>query len=253
MFYANRLAQEIRVAWSLPGALADNRSAASVSDKYQHLAKQGIAALAAPFGRRLVVATIGFGSPSEDFAVLKTMAEACKDYGCVGIFQDPVLTIESLSSAMVSLTVSLTQTMSELTQLGDPSVRRTVRDIQREARNAVDDTKFNNVHWIHYNASEVKRVVKLDCKALDYKLLKWTINWINQLKEEHTGTKGVAMKRVIFGEGAERQVRNMGRGIADLLSGVVRTLFLVAHEYILILLLLSSQLWEELISMAIPT
>eukprot|EP00241_Pyramimonas_parkeae_P004104 CAMPEP_0114246224 /NCGR_PEP_ID=MMETSP0058-20121206/12339_1 /TAXON_ID=36894 /ORGANISM="Pyramimonas parkeae, CCMP726" /LENGTH=673 /DNA_ID=CAMNT_0001359377 /DNA_START=223 /DNA_END=2241 /DNA_ORIENTATION=- len=166
------------------------------SIKYNRLVHERIGTLASRFGRRLTVATIGFGGAREDFSVLTTMANVSRDYGSMGVFQAPALTVESLGNAMTSLTASLTQTKAELTHLGGATTQRTVRSMLRESRHALDDLVLSG-DWYHYRESEVLRVVKFDSEN----------GWIDQSLDPLL--RGVAMKRNIFGEGAERMVRKL--------------------------------------------
>eukprot|EP00854_Cymbomonas_tetramitiformis_P014698 gene14698-17366_t len=170
----------------------------TTSRKYQHLVQERIGVLASQFGRRLTVATIGFGSAEENFSVLNTMATTSEDYGSVGIFQTPALTVESLGKAMSSLTESVTETKTELTHLGDPSIQRTVRSVVRESRRAVDDLRLSS-EWYHYEASDLQRVVR----GSGHKRAPWE----DVELESSCTNSGVAMKKTIFGEGAERMVR----------------------------------------------
>ena len=169
------------------------------SAKCEHVVEIRIGELASQFGRRLTVATIGFGSPREDFSVLTKMANTSKDYGCIGIFQAPSLTVESLGTAMSSLTLSLTETKTELTHLGSNSSQRTVRTALRESRNTLDDHMLTD-NWFHYRylyyglEAVVRFVTERNSSGY----------WADESMDHLTG--GVALRRTVFGEGAERMV-----------------------------------------------
>ena len=62
-----------------------------------------IADLAAQFGRRLHVTTIGFVQQGEDFAVLESMAHAARDFGSGGAFFSPTLDPEALGLVISTL------------------------------------------------------------------------------------------------------------------------------------------------------
>eukprot|EP00854_Cymbomonas_tetramitiformis_P012116 gene12116-14317_t len=191
----------------LPTNAQLNLGSRSMSCRYRLLVEARISILASQFGRRLTVATIGFGPTKEDFSVLDAMAAASEDYGSVGIFQAPSLTVESLGGAMSSLTLSLTETKTELTQLGGESLQRTVRSIVRESRRAVDETRLSD-NWIHYTPESVLRLVKRDSHRSSW--VDFVVeNWVGKDGGfvENEGRYGLAMKKTVFGEGAERMVR----------------------------------------------
>ena len=158
----------------------------------QDLMGRRIGALASSFGRRLTVATVGFGRPGEDFCVLETMASVAREYGSNGTFQSASLTADSLGKAFSSLTSSLTDTKAELTALKGAG-RRTVRNVQREVRDLVDGPWVTE-SWSWYQR-HVRRVV-------------WSAAEGWAPRGFMTGVaRGVAMRKCVFGEGAERMVR----------------------------------------------
>ena len=159
-----------------------------------------VARLASKFGRRLTVSTIGFAQRGEDFSVLKSMADITKEYGIEGTFQAPSLSYESLGLAISTITTSLTATKIELQASGDAgAARRTVRDVNREARSSADDFTVSDA-WLVYQSHQVRRY-------------KWSPDggrrggaWV-EAPAITPGAVGVAMRRTVFGEGAERMVR----------------------------------------------
>jgi hypothetical protein len=153
-----------------------------------------VAKLASKFGRRLNICTIGFAEHGEDFSVLQSMANVTNEYDSIGTFQAPSLSGESLGLAISSITSSLTATKIELFA-DSVSSKRTVRDVSREARSSLDDTRVSN-DWLVYQGHQVRR-------------FKWSSDedtWV-EAGAITTGAIGVAMRRTIFGEGAERMVR----------------------------------------------
>jgi hypothetical protein len=166
--------------------------------KFGHLAERHMGQLASQFGRRLTVGAIAFGSPDEDFSVLTRMTDVAMEYGSIGIFQAPSLDIGSLGLAMSSLTLSLSTSMTELTQIsGAGTAQRTVREIRREKRGAADDLKFSPHAWLDYRI--------LDSKRWDMVLRNWRD--IDEFLDFDIASQARgAIKQAYFGEGAERQV-----------------------------------------------
>jgi hypothetical protein len=150
--------------------------------------------LAARFGRRLTVGTIGFGPPGEDFSVLRAVASACTLYHSTGIFQKPALTAHSLRMALSSLSSTLTATKTEMTELGG-STQRVVRDVLREPQSAGNETCVND-SWVTCRVFFTR--VAWSAEKKDWVLLD---NFVSP------GAVTVAMRHNIFGEGAERMVR----------------------------------------------
>jgi hypothetical protein len=123
------------------------------------------------------------------------MSHSAEEYGSISSFQAPSLSTESLGFAISTISSTLTATKLELSD-GANLPKRTVRDVCREARSALDDIRFSNEQWFFYESTQVLR-------------LKWS--WDKRGWEEagaiSPNAVGVAMRRNIFGEGAERMVR----------------------------------------------
>jgi hypothetical protein len=177
------------------GRPSDHTSACGGSVTEQLVEKIGT--IASHFGRRLSVGMIGFGTAPGEFATLKAMSNAAKDYGSIGTFEHVSLSTGALGKAMSSLTTTLTNTKTEMTVFGG-SVQRTVRQVTREHRSAGvfdDRSETDNSKWWEYNdfsrfvwgsghqKDKMKKVSPIDPRAF-----------------------GVAMKIPIIGEGAERMV-----------------------------------------------
>ena len=153
-----------------------------------------IGRLASRFGRRLAVGTIGFGPPGEDFSTLRKLATECTRYNSTGIFQSPELTAHSLRLALSTLSSTLTATKTELTELGG-STQRIVRDVRREPQSAgnelcLDDSWFTCIGFFERFAW-----------SADFD------NWLPQACLVTPGAMNIALRKSIFGEGAERMVR----------------------------------------------
>jgi hypothetical protein len=170
--------------------------------------------LAARFGRRLTVGTIAFGPPDEDFSVLRAIASASTLYNSTGIFQKPTLNAHSLRMALSTLSTTLTATKTEMTELGG-SAQRVVRDVLREPQSAGNETCVND-SW--YTSSGVDNHVAWSARSND---------WVSLNSFVSPGAVTVAVRRNIFGEGAERMVRKFREVNA---SGVFVGLPMVAKE-----------------------
>mmetsp|Transcript_13429 Transcript_13429/g.18361 ORF Transcript_13429/g.18361 Transcript_13429/m.18361 type:complete len:707 (+) Transcript_13429:131-2251(+) len=192
--------------------LSDGKPSDSIKTRKHEEGRTGalnsrIGALASRFGRRLTVGTIGFSHPNEDFSVLQSMAATTEDFGSISSFQAPSLSTDALGIAMSSLTSSLTATKTELTELGHCSVQRTVRMVQRESRNTFDDIFFSNENWFWYPKDRKNSVVP-------YKWSTYERTWVpNELSSPLA--VGVALRKNVFAEGAERMVRKFREVDAD--------------------------------------
>ena len=159
-----------------------------------------IAAIASRFGRRLAVSTIGFGGISQDFSVLCEMADMAEEYGCRGSFQKPDLAKAALGKAISWLSTSLTATKIEMTAIGG-SCLRTVRDVRREVHGAADEEWISDKWYVYNKMHEAQMDGGLSHKC------EWSIQVNEWVPKQFPETlRGVAMRKEIFGEGAERMV-----------------------------------------------
>ena len=160
--------------------------------------------LASSFGRRLSFYAIGLGIPEEeDFSVLKAMAQAATKYGCHSHFIAPTLDQMSLSNILSSLATSLTRSRTEVTDLGSGH-QRAVKEVQREECDAPDD-EYVTEDWSVYGPSKFTDQGKwLKSKKWDLKQDKFVDV---SLDDGTHKIMNIALKRQVFGEGAERMVR----------------------------------------------
>ena len=161
----------------------------NTSEYHRHEACDRIGEIASRFGRRLTVGTIGFGDQSEDFSILQSMAARTAEYGSTGVHSTSGLNSSALTSAISSLTDSLTATKTEMTACAG-SPQRIVRDVKREAQDTLDEKKLSD-NWFVYHAEGHKR---------------WSLEqnkWLDIPSTEDL----VAMRKCYFGEGAERIVK----------------------------------------------
>lgn len=187
--------------------------------------------LAKSFGRRLTLGTIGFSAEGAEFGVLKQMAVSVGEYGSHGIFQRPELAGAALRVAVTTLTTTLTACKTEMTLLpsgaaaggggggvGGPSRQRTVREVQREPLRlrtpggglaTSRPARVDPNDWFIYRGEEV----------VHRKL--WSVpkrRWEYVDRFVTPGAAGVAMRKAVFGEGAERNVRAFSEVGADELT-----------------------------------
>jgi hypothetical protein len=104
--------------------------------------------LCSRFGRRLSVVAVGFGDREEDFRALRLLAERQMQFGSSGHFHAATLDAESPSQAFSSLISSLNMTRTEISGVGGSSLR-SIRDVQREARDSLDDIRITQ-SWLVY-------------------------------------------------------------------------------------------------------
>ena len=157
-----------------------------------------IGALASRFGRRLAVCNIGFAAPSEEFSTLQAMTDACAAYQCQASFHKPTLTAQLLHSILTGLSSTLTNTKTELIVLGGAK-QKTVRDVRRESQFQVTtETAATDQDWWSYPHEGI--IVRQEWKGRSR-------GWSTMQKHIQQDAIGVAMKKQIFGEGAERMVR----------------------------------------------
>jgi Mg-chelatase subunit ChlD len=156
-----------------------------------------IDALSSRFGRRLSLMVVGFAQ-SEDFSVLKEMANRPKKFQSSGKFFAARLNPDALGEAFSSIATSLTTTRSELTAIGG-SHQRAVRDVRRKAIDTVgQSTMPDDNNWYTYEG-DYSRYVYSHEKPKGF-VQSPTLTTSVQVR-------GVALARSFFGEGAERLVR----------------------------------------------
>lgn len=196
--------------------LSDGRPSDGISLKYdtvQNLLKSSVEKMASRFGKRFNFAAIGMGN-MKDYDCLKSMVETCQDFGGNSSLQVPGLSCAEIGAAFSSVATSLMTCQTELIGLNGnaepPSKRqRRVRTCLRESKRllpilteVVDETfkiymndkvERYNYQYLDVEESEKSEVVKRSSKRsfIPAKLL-------------HPDARGVAFKRLAFGEGQER-------------------------------------------------
>lgn len=171
--------------------------------------------LATRFRDRLAVATLGFGRPGQDFAVLEAMAKAAREAGAKGEFHRPELSSIGLGSAIAASVSSLTATKSRLfTTLAPllegnrkpiPALKKVEKEYAccghswRHART----TSETGDGWVIYTDS----VQRYEYRPLSVRGLE-AHPWVRQ-DFFSSRADGIVIRRKAFGEGAERLVFGM--------------------------------------------
>ena len=153
--------------------------------------------LASEYGRRLSVATVGFGPKDVDYSVLRTMAQVATEYGCKANFSQPGRDTKALENVMMSLTTSITETQTELISKLKVTGARNVRQVVRKsAEEGVSDAKSDLSQWKIF-----------DREANQLKKFTYDID-INKFiaAEIPENIKKFYIHRKAMGEGAERIV-----------------------------------------------
>jgi len=171
---------------------------------YAEILGARMARMASRYGRRLTVDTVAFGQTDEDYSVLEAMASSSSEYGSIANFNQCLeLTSASIGNSITSLTKSLTKTKTELTELGGSS-QRIVRRFLRESKSCTDDElRPAKGEWLryldgtHFNIEEKP----LKRELWDSKNERWI-----PTEPLSPQAAGVAVRKDIFGEGAERIV-----------------------------------------------
>jgi len=153
--------------------------------------------MASKFGRRFNFHAIGMGS-LKDFSTLEKMANNVNDFGGFGGFKVPSMSCADVGAAISSVATSLTTCQTELSNMKNGARQRKVRECIREKKSViplltevVDKENFdiymgNNVqHMIYTNDEDGMKTFK-------------------PAPLQHPEARGVAFKKMAFGEGSER-------------------------------------------------
>ena len=162
--------------------------------------------LCSQFGRRLTLKTVAFGKAQEDFGMLRSMAEKAKRYGTDADFCDAVLSVEGLTRAFSSLTTSMTETRTEMTELGGTS-QRTVRKAIYEPVDMIGQCVNVSDSFSDWTLHGQFRQVQWGRSS---KRGKWDFQLVDEVGLHKTSQAGAfvfAVKNKCFGEGAERMVQ----------------------------------------------
>ncbi|CAB1098021.1 unnamed protein product [Ectocarpus sp. CCAP 1310/34] len=192
------------------GVLRGNNMATSVaiSDR--------VSLMAATFGDRLSVDTLGFANPGQNFSVLQSMAKAARRGGAKGQFSRPELSSAGLASAIASAVSSLTDTKSHLSSTlmgatpGARGARRGLSPIRELQKESADCEGVEG--WKVY----VRGVTRLEYSpefSHGIERSRWKPR---RLVSPYAD--GIAIRRVPFEEGAEKVVYKM-RGICGHKAG----------------------------------
>lgn len=118
--------------------------------------KRKIGEMSSTLGRRLTVSCIGMASPqdNESFKTLQEMASEAESFGSTSSFTEASCNIDSLSKLISSLSISLTQTKLEMTDLDSGKAMKVRSDLRREKKGTKDDQYLND-NWRVFSGSSV--------------------------------------------------------------------------------------------------
>ena len=141
-------------------------------------------------GKRFNLRTIGMGS-ADQFETLHDMTEVAQNFGSFGAFQLPSLSTSGLGAAMSSISTSLTESLSSFND-GNSKFRQ-MRIVRRENKKMIPllTEEVNEQDFFIFGRKDVTRM-----------------ELVNDIFEDrplhHPAAQGVAIRKLAFGEGAER-------------------------------------------------
>jgi len=159
-------------------------------------------ALCQRYKDRLTFAAFGFAYNDDKFALMKSMVEIAKSFGCQGVFSTGLDT-QSLRKALYKMSTSLMSTKSNLSSLAGGSILDTdvgprverqdfVQDTNRQNIDEIDD-KFNKGEYDLYFIPQLERYIprnRQDAFVRENLM--------------HPNAKGIAIKKLFIEKGAER-------------------------------------------------
>ena len=160
-----------------------------------------VQALASRFGSRLTIGTVGFGGAEGDFHVLKSMAEAAKAGGAVGLFSYSGQSSSTLSSLISNLGSRLSATrsrMASMTSLAGSRSGLTQRPRRQQTRSPIasSDSSISSDSWWRYGTESKKKSCEWKGKE---------IGWSDSpICGPDQGSCNVAVRIEEIGRGAER-------------------------------------------------
>jgi hypothetical protein len=164
--------------------------------------KESVESMGKRFGRRLTFTAVGIGSNADEFDMLRSMADAAKDYGVQACFALPSMTSAALGDVLTLTATSLTKTQTEMTDLNTLK-QLNVRDVMRESRKKASEEQVlfvsHEEYHLYPNEKSERRVYR---------------EWYDDDRRRHDSydiapmqdsqTRYVALNKKAFGEGAER-------------------------------------------------
>lgn len=174
----------------------------SWESKMKRYAKEFVASLAAPIGKRLAICLIGIGRSEADseFQVLRAMEDEAKQYECPVVFESGCVSAMQLATA---LTTTGTNTTETKTQLGDHSADEEVRSFVKQPLREVGNDHITDT-W---------KIVQQQCIVDAHGFKKWALlrtrwiegrGWTPEKAFQNPAATGVAFETRWFGEGKER-------------------------------------------------
>jgi Mg-chelatase subunit ChlD len=163
---------------------------------------EAVESLGKRFGRRLTLATVGIGSNPDEFHMLRSMAEAAKDYGVQASFELPSMTSAALADVLTATATSLTKTQTEMTDMTTLK-QRNVRDVLRESRKKASEEVVQHVSKDDYFIYPINKVDRHVYREW-YDDERRRHDSYDSAPMQHPEAGGVVLKKAAFGEGAER-------------------------------------------------
>lgn len=173
----------------------------------EHIANR-VALLAGRFRNRVMIHTLGFANPEQDFSVLASMAQSARDAGATGDFVQPALSRAALGSAIAHTVSSLSTTRSRLTTIAAASgAPRMLRKVERES--AYGGCSWSLAQNENQTVEDGDWLVHMD----GVKRFGFCSSGLRSTKDPWQAkgfisgkATGIAIHRKAFGEGAERLV-----------------------------------------------
>ena len=176
--------------------------------KLQYLTKNRIARLASKLGRRLTIGCIALGKEStndKEFSILRGISETAKEYGCLSYFTEASLSVTHLAETFSKLSTIVSSTKSELTDIKSMK-QMPVKSVVRETINDLGAKKIKTGLWYIVTNENTQYGERNITKTRWIKDTGWYASHDSHLYNSEKAV-GIAVKKRIFGEGAERMVR----------------------------------------------
>ena len=188
--------------------LKSGQTGSDMISKLQHLTKNRIGRLASKFGRRLTIGCIALGNEStndKEFSILRGISETAEEYGCLSYFKEASLSVTHLADAFSKLSAFVTSTKSELTDITSMK-QKPVKSVVRETINDLGAKKIESGLWYLVTNNNTQYGKRNVTKTRWIKGSGWYASHDSRLYISEKAV-GIAVKKRIFGEGAERMVR----------------------------------------------
>jgi hypothetical protein len=182
---------------------------------------QSVVYLSSRLGKRFTLRTIGMGA-ADQFETLQEMTHVANNYGSLGAFQLPSLSRSGLGAAMSSIATSLTESQSQTNNWMNDGQQRQMRKVLRENRKEIPllTEEVNADEFTIYRDEHVTHMEFID-------------DMFQERPLQNEGAKGVAIKKVAFGEGTERNAFQFFEVAADNKTVVGKPLVAKESRYVM--------------------